>query len=527
MLSYIPASKFEVVKDGYFLITDNLSYKSDFELDLLKKYPQSDDANVIIIKDDSVSKEGYCLKVSEDKIEIKASTKTGAYYAIQTIRQLAKFDLGGTQIPCCEINDEPKCVWRGIQLDESRHFFGMDEVKKLLDMMFMLKLNVFHWHLTDDTGWRIEIKKYPKLIEVGSKRKYSQIGGWKSLKRDFTPYEGYYTQDQIKEIIEYARERGIMVVPEIDFPAHCESAMASYNFLACREIATEVPGYFGGNIPVKLDRNINWNRTVCCGKETTFEFIFNVLDEVCELFDAPYIHMGGDEAPHGEWKKCPNCQRVIKENGLKNETELQGWFENRICEYLKEKGKMLIGWNEILKADNLNKDDKNIVIQYWTPQRDKNAEKYVNSGGKAILSNHQAFYFDMTYAQVPLQNTYNYKPEQFNMDSNSDGILGFEGELWTEWICNNEKLEHNAFPRLLALSEIAWSQDEKLDFNSFLARLDEFKPILDKFGITYADDKVSMPKSSLKKSKIMRKFYRGNPDLELELSAKYRQKGAK
>ena len=244
------------------------------------------------------------------------------------------------------------------------------------------------------------------------------------------------------------------------------------------------------------------------------------------MFDSPYIHVGGDEAPKDEWKKCPNCQRVIKENNLKNEEELQGWFENKLSQYLKTKGRQMIGWNEVLEGKNIDTSDKNIVVQYWTPKRDKNAEAYVNSGGKMIMSNHQSFYFDMPYAQYSLKKTYKFKPENFGVtNDNIKNVLGVEGEVWTEWIRSRERLEMLVFPRMQALSEVAWSPEEKRDFADFKLRLDDFKPTFDAMGINYAVDKISMLTNPFKRSKILKKFAKGNTELENQLNAQYKTKG--
>ena len=242
MLQLIPLPYYAQEKSGVFAIDAHLKVNSDFELKLLN-LERSQDGKLKIKKDSSLDDEEYKLEVTNNEINISASSEKGAYYALQTLRQLGRFELGGKEIPCCVINDKPRFSWRGLQLDESRHFFGKEYVKKMLDMMFMMKLNVFHWHLTDDTGWRIEIKKYPLLTEIGSKRAYTQINGWGSTDIINEPYEGYYTQEEIKGIIAYADERGIMVVPEIDFPAHCAAAIAAYPWLACRELNRDVPGW--------------------------------------------------------------------------------------------------------------------------------------------------------------------------------------------------------------------------------------------------------------------------------------------
>ncbi len=523
MLALIP-SPFECeIQQGNYKLTQNSKVKSDFELSLLKA-PRGEDAEIVIEKNPALSQEEYTLDVHSDGIKITASTQTGAYYALQSLRQLSRIELADGETPCCSIKDKPRFQWRGLQLDESRHFFGKEEVKRYLDYMFMMKLNVFHWHLTDDQGWRIEIKKYPLLTEIGSKREETHVDGWRTTHVVKGRYEGYYTQEDIKDIVEYARQRGIMVVPEIDMPAHFAAAMAAYPWLGCREIKTEVPGYFGGRVP--LSRGIrDWNRTACMGKESTFEFVFNVIDEVCALFDAPYFHIGGDEAPRNEWKKCPLCQKVIQENHLNNEDDLQGWFNNRICEYVKSKGKRLIGWNEILSAKNL---DHSVVAQYWTPKRDKHAERYVNSGGNMIMSNHKSFYFDMTYAQYPLKNTYEYSPEKFGVESrNMKNVLGVEGEMWTEWIDGREKLDLNLSPRIQALSEVAWSPENKSDWNDFKARLDLFKPFYKSLGRNYAVDSVSLVKNPFDRFYIKNKFYRGDTHLEVKLNKKFIAKGEK
>ena len=522
MLNIIPYPKFAREKSGVFSIAENQGFKSEFDLPLVEeKYTLSDDANIIFKKDEAILQEGYKLSVNENEINISASTKTGAYYAFQTLSQITC----GEKIPCCEIEDEPYFKWRGINIDESRHFFGEEQIKKIIDYMHCVKLNILHWHLTDDHGWRIEIKKYPLLTEIGSKRSYTQTGGWKSYKYEKKEHGGFYTQNQIKDIIAYAGERGITIVPEIDFPAHCLSAMAAYNELMCFPKKQEVIGYFSWEFGRRILKDFRGNKTLCVGKETTFDFVFGVLDEVCDLFGGDYIHVGGDEAPHSEWKLCENCQRVIRENNLKDETELQGWFENRVFAFLKSKGKIPIGWNEIASAKNLDIADKKAVVQYWTPRRDKNAEAYVNSGGSMILSNHKSFYFDMPYAQFPIKNTYNYDPADYGVNAeNLSNVLGVEGEFWSEWIRERGKLEMQMFPRLQALSEVGWLPKEKRDFESFKQRWNAKKPLLKKQGINFAEDEIAHAKNKLTSAKILYKFTHGNPYLEFEINNKHKEK---
>lgn len=522
MINLIPVPEKCVECNGYLILGESIKLKSDFALPLLE-LERSDDAVLVIERDETIEKEAYRLSVTQNGINIKAGDEAGAYYALQTLRQLSKYELGVRRVKCCEIEDSPRFKWRGLQLDTARHFWSVDEIKRYLDNMFMMKLNVFHWHITDDQGWRLEIKKYPLLTEIGSVRKNTQLNGWQSLEMEEKEYGGYYTQEDVREIVAYAGARSIMIVPEIDFPAHAAAAIAAYPQLACRELDRPVPGYFGATIPERVYGIKDWNRTICVGKEQTLQFVKDVIDEVCELFPAPYFHIGGDEAPKDEWKKCPHCQKIIRTYNLKNEEDLQGWFNNLVLEHLKTKGRQLIGWNEILAAGNL---DKNIIAQYWTPVRDKNAEKYANSGGSIIMSNHKSFYFDMPYGKYPLKYTYDYSPEKFGINKqNIKNVLGVEGEMWTEWIDTTERLDMMLFPRVQALSEVAWSYDENKSWKGFLERLDAFKPFYKKLEIRYAVDKVSMPANLFDRARVELKFLKGDTHLETRRNRKYIAKG--
>ena len=306
-------------------------------------------------------------------------------------------------------------------------------------------------------------------------------------------------------------------------PAHFAAAQAAYPWLACRELEREVPGYFGGRVPT-LHGVMDWNRSACLGKESTFQFIFDVIDEVCEMFDAPYFHIGGDEAPKDEWKKCPHCQAKMKEMHLNDVEELQGWFNNRVLEYVKQKGKRLIGWNEILAAGNL---DPSVIGQYWTPKRDKNVERHIARGGDVILSNHRSFYFDMTYGQYPLSYTYDFDPGRYHILPRSyDHVLGVEAEVWTEWIDKRPKLDLNVYPRMQALAEVAWSAEERKKYADFKERLEAFKPTLDALGIGYAVTSVAEP-GTFQRQKPRRLFYCGDTHYELKLNEERKAKGEK
>ncbi|MCM1115038.1 MAG: beta-N-acetylhexosaminidase [Clostridium sp.] len=524
MIHLIPAPTKYTEADGSFTFTDDLKVNSAFTLPLLK-LESDENGRLIIQKDDSLKSEAYKLEITKDNIIIQASDETGAYYALQSLRQLSRYELGERTVRCCVIEDAPRFKWRGLQLDSSRHFWSVAFIKKYLDIMFMMKLNVFHWHITDDQGWRLEIKKYPLLTEIGSVRKETQINGWQSKEIRNKEYSGYYTQEEVKELVEYAKARSIMIVPEIDFPAHCAAAIAAYPQLACRELNRDVPGYFGSMIPEKVLGIKDWNRTICAGKAQTIQFVKDVIDEACTLFPAPYFHIGGDEAPKDEWKKCPHCQKTIRENGLKNEEDLQGWFNNLILEHLKEKGRQLIGWNEILAAGNL---DKSVIAQYWTPQRDKNAERHANTGGSIIMSNHHSFYFDMPYAKYPLKYTYDYTPEKFGVNKeNVKNVLGVEGEAWTEWIDTEERLQMMVYPRVQALSEVAWTEERNKNWADFKARLDAFKPFFKQLGVNYAVDKISLPANLISRLHIARKFFTSDTHLETKRNKIYIDKGEK
>lgn len=503
-------------------IADTL--KEDFPV--LQKASFTDDETQnadIYFKYNNLDDESYRIKINDKGIQIEANAYAGAFYALQSLKQMLFFDSQDNEIlvPYIEIYDKPRFKHRGLMLDEARHFFGKEEVKRLLRLMALYKLNRFHWHLTDDQGWRIEIKKYPFLTEIGSKRKDSSIHGWSSTDMLGEPHEGYYTQDDIREIVEYARRLNITIIPEIDMPAHFAAAMASYNYLACREIPCEVHWFFGGAVPNSMGWK-DWNRSACAGKESTYQFIFDVIDEVCELFPAPYFHIGGDEAPKNEWENCPHCQKRMKENGLNDVEELQGYFNNRVCEYLKSKGKRLIVWNEALCADNL---DVSTIGQYWTQKKDKNVLKHIENGGEIIISKHEAFYFDMCYSQYPLKNTYKFEPTK-NMipEQYINQVLGLEGELWTEWVDDREKIDVQLFPRVLALSEVCWTTDRKKDMNEFLRRMNYHKKILSRLEVNYAEDEVSMPKGYFKRKKEMAIWYKSNQHRDVEKNRLIKEK---
>lgn len=518
MLNLIPKPSASKEFKGIYKLEKNAPVFSEIELALVQN-KGDENAPIKILSDTSLAQEEYRLTVNENGVLIKASSQAGAYYALQSVRMLGRFDEGKNEIPYVEISDKPQYKWRGLALDESRHFFGKDSIKALLDDMFRLKLNVFHWHLTDDQGWRIEIKKYPLLTEIGSKRAYTQLGGWQCSRIENKEYGGFYTQEDIKEIVEYASERCISIMPEIDVPAHFAAALASYPNLACRNIKRDVFGAFGSKVFQKEGIK-DWNRPICLGKKESLDFIFDVYEEVMSLFPFEYFHVGGDECDVTEWKTCPDCQKALREYGFKDEKELQKKLTNELCAFLESKGKHMVAWNDVLRKgiDNI---DKNTVVQQWLPGQDKNTKNFAANGGKIIMSNHRSFYFDMPYAKYPLSNTYDFSPSQFGVEK--ENVIGVEGELWTEWIRNFSKIQFMAHPRMEALSEVAWTAEEKRDFTEFYSRYNGYKGALDKLGINYAENEICMPKNPLKRLIINGKFFKGDPDFEFTENNKLKE----
>lgn len=538
MINIIPRPyKVSITKGKYTIDnTTSVSVEEQFAIaaDFLNQYiketvgfdlNRGESANkIVFLRENTLKPDAYILDIREDGITVSAENLNGALYAVQSIRQLFGLYAGAGNnltVATCRIEDVPRYEWRGLMLDEARHFFGMDEVKRILDLMMLHKLNIFHWHLTDDQGWRIEIKKYPLLTEIGSKRNCSNIHGWNKIDVDNIPVSGYYTQEQIKEVVAYAKERGITVVPEIDMPGHFMAAIAAYPYLSCRDAKVDVAYYFGGTIPKALGIK-DWDLIACAGKESTYQFLSDVIDEMCEIFPSKYFHIGGDEVPKAEWKVCPHCQLKMTENNLTNEEDLQGYFNNRIYDMLTAKDKKMVGWNEILRAKNINND---VIGQYWLPGRDKATEEFLNNGGKIIMSKHESFYFDMSYAQIPLKTTYNFKSIFQSIKSESShNIIGVEAPLWTEWVADREKLDCSLFPRMTALSEVCWTMEENKNMEDFLVRLNGFKRLLDACNVQYAEDEVAMPKGRIRRGREIKMWYYSNQHYDVEKNRKAKEK---
>jgi len=469
-------------QDDLFAISEYLKRlvepPTGFNLKNVSKRYENNSLNLEL--DDSLrdlNPEGYLLKITPEFIIVSAPQPAGVFYGVQTLRQLLPIEIESQETVseiewnanCIHIEDYPRFKWRGFMFDSGRHFYNTDVIKKYLDLIASLKMNIFHWHLTEDQGWRIEIEKYPKLTEIGSKRSDTQIGGWRSKKTRGEPHEGYYTKEEIRDVIRYAEERFVRVVPEIDIPGHSSAAIASYPKLSCTKDQIEVPITSG----IKDD-------VYCAGQEYTYEFLKGVFDEVLELFPSEVIHIGGDEVPKKHWKECSVCKQKMKEENLSNVHELQTYFTDRITKYLSSKGRRVIGWNEILT----DKIDRNIIGQYWMFTGKKNVVKHLKSGGEVIVSNLFRYYLDYSYIMTPLRKTYNFEPVSKGFPKqNHEQILGIEAPIWTEWVPNTKRLDWQVLPRLVAVAETAWTQKKLKNFNNFRKRLESFVERIKYFGL--------------------------------------------
>jgi len=426
----------------------------------------------------SLGEEGYQLEVLPDSVVVRAFRTPGIFYGIQTLRQLLPIEIEDRTpvpgvkwfIPCLRIEDKPRFPWRGFMLDEGRHFHGKETVLLTLDLMALQKLNKLHWHLTEDQGWRIEIKKYPKLTEVGSYR----VGTSQSFGNSHNgePHGGFYTQDEIREIITYASERHITVVPEIEMPGHSLAALASYPELSCTGGPFKVATHFG-----------IFSDIYCAGKDATFDFLEDVLDEILDLFPSPVIHIGGDEAPKARWKTCPYCQKRIRKEGLKDEHALQTYFTDRIARHLSSKGRRVMGWNEILNNHLVGGS----VVQFWAGNRKHLVNVILTKNQPVVMSTYLDAYLDHSYSLMPLSRAYHYEPVPAELNEDRyNCILGLEFPLWSEWVPDRPRLDYQVYPRLTAMAETGWTPKEKKSFPNFVSRLNKFQDRLTRLGVGFA-----------------------------------------
>lgn len=432
--------------------------------------------------------ERYRITVNDKSIVIEGATPAGVFHGIQTLRKaLPVGKQEGVLVPAVVVDDVPRFAYRGMHLDVARHFYGVDYVKSYLDMLALHNINIFHFHLTDDQGWRVEIKKYPRLTEVGAWRRRTVIGRNTGL-YDWKRYGGFYTQDEIREIVKYAAERYITVIPEIDMPGHMEAALAAYPELGCTQGPYEVEPNWGV-----------FDDILCAGREKTFEFVEGVLDELMQLFPSEYIHIGGDEAPRTRWKTCADCQRRIKEEGLKPKGKqvaedcLQGYFMKRVERYLNAKGRKAIGWDELLDCDV----EPSTTIMSW-----RGAEGGVEAsknGHDVIMVPTSWLYFDYYQTKedewskplliggyVPLEKVYSFEPVPDAIPENLRGhVIGVQANLWTEYSYAWELVEYQVLPRMGALAELQWVQPEKKDYAEYKLRQKRLNALYELHGWKY------------------------------------------
>ena len=441
---------------------------------------------VLNIDDDIENPEGYTLNVDADGVEIEGQTPNGVFYGVQTLRKSIPVGTGATDIllPAGEVKDAPRFGYRGFMLDVSRHFFPVEFIKEFIDILALHNINTFHWHITDDQGWRIEIKKYPELTTIGSQRSRTVIGR-NTPEYDNTPYGGFYTQEEAREIVEYAQERYITVIPEVDLPGHM---LAAYPELGCTGGPYEVCPKWGV-----------FEDVLCLGNEKTFEFLEGVLDEIIDIFPARYIHIGGDEVPRTRWEKCPKCQARIRQLGLKDdkdhtaEDRLQSYCMARVEKYLNEKGRQIIGWDEILEGEVA----PNATVMSW---------RGIENGIEAAKLRHDVIMVPTTYAYfdyyqtdnrdgeplaiggyVPIEKVYSLNPTPDALtDEEKEHIIGVQANLWTEYVLDGDHVEYMALPRMAALSEVQWTQPDKMNYDDFAQRLLNLIKIYDLDSLNYS-----------------------------------------
>jgi len=424
--------------------------------------------------DFSLENEQYHILVDESNIHLAARTNRGAFYGLQTLKQLIKQKGSHYYIDSVFIDDRPRFSYRGFMLDVARHFFPKEDIFRLIDIISFHKLNVLHLHLTDDQGWRIESEKYPHLTEIGSIRNttYSR----KNKKINF-PHYGYYTKNDLKDIVSYAKERHIEVIPEIDMPGHMNALIAAYPDTSCLKSKISVRENFGIS-----------DITLCPGNNEVYKMLTDIILETFDIFESPYFHIGGDEVPKKHWKKCPLCQHKIKENNLKNEKELATFFTNYFCELLIAHNKIPIIWNDGISS----KLSARAVLQHWKMFTRKKSTKEINRGRKAIISDFAYFYLDYPYGMTPLKKTYQFEPIPKGVH-NKDNILGIEAPLWTEWVRDRDKMDFQIFPRLTAIAETAWTESQNKSYEDFVNRLEPFYQYYRKMNVKFAQNVTFSP----------------------------------
>ena len=469
-------------------LNGKLSTAAGFTLEVKEGAPAGNSGYIEFTKNE-LPTECYAIHTGGNGITIEYGDGAGAFYALQTLFQLLPKDIysqskvSGVRwsVPCCDIEDAPRFEYRGMHLDVCLHFFDMDFLKRYIDVMAMHKVNRFHWHLTEDQGWRLEIKKYPLLTEKGQWRKETVIGSLKSGIYDGTPHGGYYSQDEVRELVKYAAERYVTIIPEIELPGHALAAIACYPELSC-------------GLEDHYETATKWGvfKQVYCPKEETFKFLEDVFDEVFELFPSKLVHIGGDECPKASWKECPHCQQMIKKLGLKDEFELQSWFVTRMEKYINSKGHEIIGWDEILQGGLA----PNAKVMSWLGE--EGGIKAAQQHHEVVMSPHYRYYLDYWQADpdteplamsgpTTLRTMYEYNPvPEVLTTEEAKYIIGVEGCVWTEYMATPARVEYMAWPRMCAIAETGWTGTEK-DWDAFAGRLEQHLGRLDEIHVGYCD----------------------------------------
>lgn len=483
---YLSDESDEMLRIAGFL-NEKLSTAAGFELEI-KEADLTKKERGIYFLDAGKPSEAYSIHVLPDMAVIEYGDGAGAFYGLQTLLQLLPTQIfsqtrtGGVKwdMPCCYIDDKPRFQYRGMHLDVCLHFFDMDFLKRYIDVMALHKVNRFHWHLTEDQGWRLEIKKYPLLTEKGQWRKETVIGSLKSGIYDGTPHGGYYSQDEVRELVQYAAERYVTIIPEIELPGHALAAISCYPELSCGledsyEVATKW-GVF---------------KQVYCPKDETFKFLEDVFDEVFELFPSKLVHIGGDECPKASWQKCPHCQALIKKEGLKDEFELQSWFVTRMEKYINSKGHEIIGWDEILQGGLA----PNAKVMSWLGE--EGGIKAAQQHHEVVMAPYPKYYLDYWQADPDseplamggptlLRTMYDYNPvPEVLTPEEQKYIIGVEGCVWTEYMPTPARVEYMAWPRMAAIAEAGWTDGEKKDWDGFTHRLETQFERYDGIGLGY------------------------------------------
>lgn len=461
---------------GHKTLTDYVSAEFLQRFGLAVKTAKSNNSFIKInIADKNCAAESYTLEITPKNIIINGAGPAGAFYGVQSLMQLMQAGSDGSAggkitLNAQKITDAPRFSWRSLLFDDARHFKGVAEVKRTLDAMAALKMNIFHWHLTDDSGWRIEIKKYPLLTQIGGRRTDTQVGGWDSEKRAGKPHEGFYTQAQIADIVAYAKARHIKIVPEIETPGHASAAIAAYPWLGSSEGQIEVPHTFGKHFAIfnVTDRKVE-------------QFIKDIIDEIAPLFQTDVIHIGGDEVRFDQWEQNPQIAAYKEAKGYNSFMDIQIEYTNRMSHYFQDKSLTMMGWSELLGknlhqgeisfSDPSQKVADNVIVQFW--KGDINELIAAAKGGyKLVNSHHIATYLDYSYKTIPLKAAYDFNPVPDGLPAEfAANIIGSGCQMWCEWVSDAGRLHYQLYPRLAAYAEVGWSAADRKDYADFIGRL--------------------------------------------------------